>query len=223
MAGLMEIFWTITAFLLTLMVLSYLIGDNPLFRAAVYIFVGVVAGYVTVLVIYQVIQPRIIWPLIYGTPNERMYALVPAFLSVLLLFKLSNPLRRLGNVSMAYIVGAGAAIVIGGAIYGTIVGQGSAVISTLQFQAGSGYIGRVAESILIFLGTISSLAYFHFGTRSTLQNNSRRPEFVEVFSKVGQAFVAITLGAVFAGVLLASLSALIDRLIVIIQMLGGWG
>lgn len=222
MAGLMEIFWTIAAFLLTMMVLSYLIGDNPLFRVAVYIFVGVVAGYVTVLVIYQVIQPRIIWPLIYGTPNERVYALVPAVLSILLLFKLSGPLRRLGNASMAYIVGAGAAIIIGGAIYGTIVGQGSAAISTLQFQPGSGYIGRVVESIIIFIGTISSLAYFHFGTRSTLQNNTSRPALVEVFSKIGQAFIAVTLGAVFAGVLLASLSALIDRLLAIIGVLGGW-
>ena len=35
----------IVAMLLTVMVLSYLIGDNPLFRIASHLFIGVAAGY----------------------------------------------------------------------------------------------------------------------------------------------------------------------------------
>ena len=219
----MEFLWTIAAFVLTLMVLSYLIGDNVLFRLAAYIFVGVTAGFVAVLVIYQVILPRMVWPLIYGTNEERLLAIVPTLLGVLLLLKLSKQLRRLGNVSMAYIAGAGAAIIIGGAVYGTIVGQGSAAISTLQFSPGAGYIGQVGESIIILIGTLSSLAYFHFGTRAGVTQPVNRSGLVQAVSSVGQVFISITLGAVYAGVLLAALSALVDRILFIIQTVGGMG
>ncbi len=40
-----EIISALVGFLLTLMVFSYLIGDNPLFRIAVYLFIGVSSGY----------------------------------------------------------------------------------------------------------------------------------------------------------------------------------
>jgi hypothetical protein len=219
----MEFLWTIAAFMLTLMVLSYLIGDNVLFRLAAYIFVGVAAGFVAVLVIYQVILPRMVWPLIFGTDEERLLAIIPTLLGVLLMLKLSRHLRQLGNASMAYIAGAGAAIIIGGAVYGTIVGQGSAAISTLQFAPGAGYIGRAAESIIILIGTISSLAYFHFGTRASITQSANRSGVIQAVSSVGQIFIAITLGAVYAGVLLAALSALVDRIQFIIQTVGGLG
>lgn len=219
----MEFLWTSAAFILTLMVLSYLIGDNLLFRLAAYIFVGVAAGLVAVLVIYQAVLPRMVWPLIYGTNEERLLALVPTALGVFLLFKLSKRLSRLGNVSMAFIAGAGAAIIIGGAVYGTIIGQGSAAINTLQFTPGSGYLGRLGEGVIILAGTLSSLAYFHFSTRAGVGQPGRRSGVMQVVSGVGQVFISITLGAVYAGVLLAALSALVERILFIIQTVGGLG
>ena len=36
----------VISFLFTILIFSYLLGDNPLFRIASYIFVGVSAGYV---------------------------------------------------------------------------------------------------------------------------------------------------------------------------------
>lgn len=48
------------SFLLTLMVLSYLIGDNPAFRVAVYIFIGVAAGYAAAVVWHQVLDPHLL-------------------------------------------------------------------------------------------------------------------------------------------------------------------
>ena len=219
----MEFLWTITAFVLTLTVLSYLIGDNLLFRLAAYVFVGVAAGLVAVMVIYQVILPRMVWPLIYGTNEERLLALVPAVLGVFLLFKLSRRLGRLGNAPMAYIAGAGADIIIGAAVYGTIIGQGSAAVNTLQFAPGSGYLGRLGEGVIILLGTLTSLAYFHFSTRAGVTQPGRRSGVMQAVSGVGQVFISITLGAVYAGVLLAALSALVERILFLIQTVGGLG
>ena len=77
------------SFLLTLMILSYLIGDNPVFRVAVYIFIGVSAGYVAAVAWWQVLYPKIFVPLLTGSFLERLLALIPLILGVLLLMKLS--------------------------------------------------------------------------------------------------------------------------------------
>ena len=47
--------------ILTLMIFSYLIGDNPLFRIAVYLFIGVSSGYAATVVWYSGPCPEIIF------------------------------------------------------------------------------------------------------------------------------------------------------------------
>ena len=120
------------SFLLTLMVLSYLIGDNPVFRVAVYIFIGVSAGYVAVVAWHQVLYPRLIVPLLAGSMADRLLALIPLVLGLLFLFKLSPRTARLGNPSMAFLVGVGAAVAIGGAVLGTLFPQTRASMNALQ-------------------------------------------------------------------------------------------
>ena len=44
----MEVVWSIVSFVVTLLIFSYIFGDNPLFRLASYAFVGVAAGYAVV-------------------------------------------------------------------------------------------------------------------------------------------------------------------------------
>ena len=56
-------------FLFTVLVFSYLLGDNLLFRIGTYIFVGVTAGYVASVAMWQVVYPRLIYPLVYGSPT----------------------------------------------------------------------------------------------------------------------------------------------------------
>jgi len=82
----MDWIWTAVGFLLTVCVLSYLFGDNPLFRLATSLFVGVAAGYAAVLLIYQVLLPRLVLPLLQGSLAERGLLVIPLALSGLLLF-----------------------------------------------------------------------------------------------------------------------------------------
>ena len=77
----MDLIWTLVSFILTLLIFSYLLGDNPLFRVASYLFVGVTAGYVAVVVIYQVILPKLIWPLMEGNLLEKGLTLIPLVLT----------------------------------------------------------------------------------------------------------------------------------------------
>jgi hypothetical protein len=63
----------------------------------------------------------------------------------------------------------------------------------------------------MLIGTITSLAYFHFGAIST-PGGPRRLRLVRILGRVGQVFVAITLGVIFAGVFTAAMTAWIERM-----------
>ena len=200
------------SFLLTLMILSYLIGDNPLFRVAVYIFVGVSAGYAAAVAWWQVLFPRLMLPLFTGGFLERLFSLIALVLGVLLLMKLAPRTAALGNLSIAFLVGVSAAVAVGGAVMGTIIPQTQASIKLFDLSgAGNLWLERFFFGSLMLLGTITTLVYFHFGARST-PDGPRRSKPVMVLGWIGQVFIAITLGVIFAGVFAASMTALIERL-----------
>jgi hypothetical protein len=208
-----DLIWTITGFILTLMIFSYLLGDNILFRIATYIFVGVAAGYVATMLVYQVILPRLLWPAITGHIVE---VLAPLILSVLLVAKLFPRLSRLGNISMGYVVGVAAAVVIGGAVLGTLFGQGQASINMFGLQAAATssqgpWIQKIGAAFVL-VGTICTLAYFNFGAVARPNQPPHRSPMIELLARIGQFFIAITLGALFAGIFAASITALIERL-----------
>ncbi len=202
----------IISFLLTLMILSYLIGDNPLFRVAVYIFVGVSAGYAAAVAWWQVLFPRLMLPLLTGSFFERLFALIALILGVLLLMKLAPRTSALGNPSIAFLVGVSAAVAVGGAVMGTILPQTQASINVFSLSgAGKNWLERFFFGTIMLAGTITTLVYFHFGARAT-PDGPRRRKLVIVLGLIGQVFIAITLGVLFAGVFAASMTALIERL-----------
>ena len=203
------------SFLLTLMVLSYLIGDNPAFRVAVYIFIGVSAGYAAAVAWHQVLYPRLIVPLISGS----LLTIVPLVLGLLLLLKLSPRVARLGTPSMAFLVGVGAAVAVGGAVMGTLLPQTWASMNVLNLSdAGQYWLEHLGEGIVMLVGTVTTLVYFHFGAKATA-TGPQRGKLVSGLSWVGQGFIAITFGVLFAGVLVAAMTALIERLNFIIIFL----
>ncbi|MDR3575511.1 MAG: hypothetical protein P4L50_16755 [Anaerolineaceae bacterium] len=219
-----ELIWTLVGFFLTLLVFSYIFGDNPVFRLVSYIFVGVVAGYGVILAFYQVILPRLVFPLLSGTFDQRfLVAGIGLVLSLLLLAKLFPRISSLGNISMAYLVGAGAAVAIGGALIGTLFGQTLGTFSLFDFGLGASHginpVVQLVEGLIILAGIITTLAYFHFGTVNKPGQESKRLPVIESLGRVGQVFIAITLGALFAGVFSASVAALIDRLDFILNVI----
>jgi len=213
--SLVDLFGTLMGFFFTLCVFSYVFGDNILFRIAIYVFVGVSAGYAAVITWYSVILPQLIRPILGGPQTERLLALIPLLLSVLLLFKLSNKMSAIGNLPVAFMVGVGAAAAIGGGVLGTLIPQMNASINMFDGQAaaqgGGSWLGMVGEGSVVLFGTITTLVYFHFGARRIPGKPPRRLAVIEILGWVGQFFIAITLGAIFAGVYAASLIAFIER------------
>ena len=211
-------------FLFTVGVFSYILGDNFLFRIAIYIFVGVAAGFSVIVVWYQVIWPQLVYPVLSGQGSEWWLDVVLLVLSSLLLTKISPRLSSLGNPVMAFLVGVGAATAVGGAVLGTVIPQVEATIRQFDFSAegpapGQAGLGQFLNAVIILIGVISTLTYFHFGGRSGQHQPVRRPAWIEAIAKTGQVLIAITFGALFAGVYAASISALVERIQAILQLL----
>ena len=202
---------TAIGFLFTVMILSYLIGDNPAFRLAISVFVGVTAGYVGAVAWWQVLLPDLILPIVTGSTAARAMLAVPLLLSGMLLMKGWPPLARLGAPAMGLLVGVAAAVAIGGAIQGTMLPQLFATLDAAEAAKLASLDGMVSGA-LILLGLVSSLAYFTFSARARPDGSIRRAAIPEMLASIGAVFLAITLGVVFAGVYSAAVTAFIERL-----------
>ena len=202
-------FWIgVLSCLFTVLILSYVIGDNPAFRLAIHAFIGISAGYVAAIVLLQVIANKLIVPLADGN----LIVLIPLLLGVMLLTKLSARTEWLGRPVVAFLVGTGAAAAVAGAITGTIYPQVSGSASALSLDKSP---MDLVSGGLILLGTVATLAYFQFtviGKKPSVANRGWGTKITSVFSLIGQSFIAITLGTLFAGVFSAALAALIDRI-----------
>jgi hypothetical protein len=146
-----------------------------------------------------------------------MTLLVPWILIVLLLFKVSPATSRLGSLSTALMVGVGAAVVVGGAITGTLLPQTLAAMNTLNPAAitpttGETGLERIINVVILLVGTISTLVYFRFTARQSPTGEAERNRLVLVTAQVGRLFIAITFAVMYAGVLMSSLIVLGDRL-----------
>lgn len=208
------------SFIFTIFILSYLIGDNPLFRAAVYVFVGATAGYVAAVAWNEVINPALIQPILSGSifesPGQAIVVGIPLLGSLLLLFKVSPRLSFLGQLPMAYLAGVGAAVTIGGAILGTLLPQVSATFDNFDLisadVSGIDTAFMFLNGVVVLIGVIGTLVYFQFGATQTADGSANRNPVVNILAWIGRVYIAITFGVLFAGVYMAALTALIERM-----------
>ncbi len=194
--------------ILTLLVFSYLLGDTPLFRLAQAIFVGVAVAYATVVAVYLVLVPNLFVPL--ATDPRRYWALfVPLLLGIFLLFKLRSTWGSLGNISLAFLFGAGGALAIGGALSGALVPQlGATFVSLTLYQDA----GTLVNSLIIAFGTIGALLAFHFTVNPT-RPAARVLDAIRLrWGYVGRWFILVSFGAIFAGTAVSRITILISRI-----------
>lgn len=211
----LELFGILISFTFTVLVLSYALGDNLLFRLAIHLFIGAAAGYAAAVALKEVLIPRI------GSMNQTqmVVALFWVFLLGMKLFGSSPRISRIGNLAAALMVGVGAAVAVGGAIQGTLLPQISAASSFFDSASYKTQMQALVWGSFALVGTISSLAHFHFGAKAVPNQIPKRARWIEIISKVGQVFISIALGVIFAGVYSAALLALIERFSFIVQII----
>lgn len=215
------------AALLTVMILSYLIGDNPLFQLATHIFIGVAAGYAGSIALHNIILPSLLEPVIVSgmsgilsgdifRGSQGVFLVGGWILLGMLLLKISPATSKWGTLPIVLLVGVGAGVVVGGSISGTIIPQSSAAMESLNPGAVSGLanetgLERIGNVFILLLGTLSTLMYFHFSTRKIPTGAAKRPPYLEVVATVGRVFISIAFGTMFAGTLMTALIALSER------------
>jgi hypothetical protein len=191
---------TIAGAVLTIMIFSYLLGDNFIYRIAISIFIGASAAYVLIVSVESVLLPWIDTTILNpAAPWLRVVGLIPFLIGVLLLFKASPRLSRVGNVGLVAVLGIGTSLALVGAINGTLLplAQGSAVSQ-----------GDPLSTIIAVIGTTTVLIYFTYVGVRRPGGEVEQPLYVRGPGLVGQAFIVITLGATYALLIISALTVL---------------
>jgi hypothetical protein len=206
--------------ILTIMILSYIFGDNALYRFALHVFVGTLVGYSVGIVLRDVVQPTV--EAVQADP----VVVIPLVLGMLLIFKGFPKYAYVGNLSTAYLVGIGAAVALSGALLGTLIPQIGATGRILSLDSLGASPLALVSNPLILVGTICTLMAFSFAAPREGGLAGQWTRFVEGARWVGRLFLAVAFGTAFAGALTASLTILIGRIQFLIdfvaeQILGG--
>jgi hypothetical protein len=219
--SLLDLAGTLLGFLFTLLIFSYIfLGDNALFRSSIYIFIGVSAGFAAVYALANVIWPQLILPLLSLAQEQAVFSIILGVLALLLFTRISPRLGVLGSIPVGFLVGIGAATAIGGAVLGTLFPQVAATVNRFDREIlaqdenlGLGFF----NALILLVGVVTVLVYFQFRASSQGNQAGQRSGLVELLASIGHGFIAVTFGALFAGIYASALTALIERLNSIVQ------
>ena len=214
--SLLDIGGTLVAAILTLFVFSYLLGDNVLYRFAEHLFVGVAVGYGMVIVFHAVLSAKLMLPLVEALSNGdwgRVLTLgISLLLGLLLLTKPVKALSWLGSLSVAFLIGVGAALAISGAMLGTLLPQADATANMSYYVTRYGPTLGWFSGAVILVGTIGVLIHFHFGSREDGPIARLRAGLVRTWGGVGRWFILIAFAAILATTFMSRLSFLAGRI-----------
>jgi hypothetical protein len=218
---------TIVALILSLFVFSYLLGDNVLYRIAESLFVGVVIGYAVVVAFHNVLAPKLLVPLAESIESGDWTRVTLLGIALLLgLFLLSHPVRSLswlGTVSVAFLLGVGAALAIGGAVLGTLLPQANAAADLMSPITRYGPGLGLFSSIVLFVGTVGVLFYFQYTSGAGARASGAFQTIVQVWGRLGRWFILVAFAAILATTFMSRLSILADRIQFFWDSLAGLG
>jgi hypothetical protein len=182
---------------LTLCIFSFLYRDNPFYKFAEHLFVGISAGYWATLEWHNVFLPNLWQPL---TQEGRLLLLVPFAFGILLFSRFTRKLSWLSRWSMALIIGIYAGIAIVGYGSGDLILQIRANLLPLWTD---NWLTSF-NNILLTVGVITGLIYFFF--------SKEHKGALGGTAKVGVWFLMISFGASFGYTVMSRMSLLIGRI-----------
>ncbi len=192
---------------LTLSIYSVLYRDNPFYRFAEHLFVGVSVGYGIVLSIYQGFIPFAWKPFTAAITGESMIGfikLIPICIGLLFFARLSPRHTWLIRYPIAILIGFGSGIAIPNVLRANIFEQTRGTIAPFaEIAAGTLSAGEIFGAILMVIGVICTLTYFFF----SLEHRGA----VGGLSKVGIAFLMIGFGSAFGNTVMGRVALLIQR------------
>ncbi|MEW6687205.1 MAG: hypothetical protein AB1393_13550 [Candidatus Edwardsbacteria bacterium] len=186
----------IAAFL-TLAIFSFLYKDNPFYRFAEHIYVGVSVGFTLIYFWAFDIRPMLWEPLW----REHQYILlIPAGLGLLMLTRFIPSIAWISRWPISFTVGMGAGLSISAVIQGILLPQMQSTLLPLWVKENP----LVSlNNLILVVGVITTISYFYFSRehKGALAKSAR----------VGIVFIMISLGASFGYTVMARISLLIGR------------
>jgi len=200
----------------TLFILSFLIRDNPFYKIAESVVVGVSAAYWMVVGFWTTIVPNLLGKLfpewvngwaIPGLDAQAEWAyLAPLILGGMLLWRLSPKGSWISRWPLAFIIGTTAGIRLMGFLHADFLSQIRNTITTIWVTdvAGSFIFWESVRSLILVVGVLSSVVYFFFSIE--------HKGFVGRTAKLGIWFLMITFGAAFGYTVMGRIALLAIRL-----------
>ena len=182
---------TVIAAFLTLCIFSFLYRDNPFYRFAEHLLVGISVGYILVIALNTTLMPKLINPIF--KEGEFSY-IIPGILGVFMLLRFFPRYVWLSRISIALIIGAGAGVAIPATIQAKIFAQMQATMSNMASVNG----------IIVFVGIATTLAYFFF--------SKEHKGWFGATARTGTWFLMIFFGATFGYTVMSRISLLIGRM-----------
>lgn len=209
--------------LLTLMVFSFLWRDNPFYKFAEHVFVGVSAAYWMVMGFWTTLWPALVLKLFpaagrWSSPDAPVgawdpVALIPAALGLLMLARLWPRLSWLGKWPTAFALGTTAGYSLVRYLRSDFLYQIEATIGTglAPTAAGRWLWQESLAQLLVLAGTVSGLVYF-------VNTREQRGAYGRV-ARWGLLVLMVTFGASFGSAVMGRVALLVGRFQ---ELLGPW-
>ena len=202
--------------LLTLCIFSFLYRDNPFYKFAEHLFVGVSAGYFIILRFWTVIVANLWDPLRqsfsgHGVNADRVgmfaaeqgdyrgWLLVPGIMGLLLFTRLHGKSSWISRWALALIIGVFAGIKTTGFAQSDLVAQVQGSLQPLW----TGDLWGSVNAVLFTVGILSSLLYFYY--------SREHKGALGAASKLGIFFLMVSFGAGYGYTVMSRVSLLIGR------------
>ncbi len=193
--------WIWAAAISTLAIFSYLWKENPIYRVAEHIFVGISVGYSICILWFNILKPKLWIPLVDGGEYS---LIIPLILSILMLFRFSAKVGWISFWPLAFLIGF-SGYSIPAMLDTQLIKQIQATIVNTQFDT----LGLIINSSIIVFGTLACLLYFYFSI-------PHKGTFGKI-SMFGSMILMISFGASFGLTVMARISLLIGRLLFLLR------
>jgi len=205
---------TVGAFL-TLFIFSFLYKDNPYYKFAEHLFVGVSAAYWMCMGFWGTMVPNLfgklyppmvggVLPALKDNPTEP-FMLIPLVLGILLLLRLSSSMGWISRWALAFIVGTTAGLNLVRYLRSDFIQQINNTTFSLYATGATGFnFGETLSNIVIFIGVMTGLIYFFF-------SKEHKGAF-GVGARTGIIVLMVTFGASFGYTVMARISLLVGRM-----------
>jgi hypothetical protein len=186
-----ETFGVWIAALLTLSIFTFLYKDNPFYRFAEHLFVGISAGYWLCRYYRNIFLPNLYTPLF---EQGQLLYIAPFILGIMMLMRLARKTAWISRWPLAVIVGTTSGYFLVTYLQSNGVEQVRATLVPLNSLS----------NVVLVVGVLSGLVYFFFS------KPHRGP--VGRVAKVGIYFLMIAFGASFGYTVMARISLLFGRM-----------